>query len=113
MEDEWLSVTGKLGFDKPSIAAESVRASMAGSVASPRTSCSPDEFSSSVAAMYRVASTSYSLGGSSTLEVIAARTALLSAESQLADALAAANSARADLDRALGAPATTIGTGNR
>jgi outer membrane protein, heavy metal efflux system len=62
---------------------------------------------------YRVASTSYSLGGSSTLEVITARTALLSAESQLADALAAANSARADLDRALGAPATTIGTSNR
>jgi outer membrane protein TolC len=62
---------------------------------------------------YRVASTSYTLGGSSTLEVIAARTALLSAESQLADALAAANSARADLDRALGAPATTIGTSNR
>lgn len=61
---------------------------------------------------YRVASTSYSLGGSSTLEVIAARTALLSAESQLADALAAANSARADLDRALGAP-VPIGARNR
>jgi len=51
---------------------------------------------------YRVSSTSYSLGGSSALEVLTARSALLLAESQLADALAAANTARADLDRALG-----------
>lgn len=62
---------------------------------------------------YRVAFTSYTLGGASTLEVISARTALLTAESQLADALAAANSARADLDRALGAPVPTIGATNR
>jgi cobalt-zinc-cadmium efflux system outer membrane protein len=55
---------------------------------------------------YRVASTSYSLGGSSALEVITARSALLSAQGQLADALAAANTARADLDRALGAMPT-------
>jgi cobalt-zinc-cadmium efflux system outer membrane protein len=72
-----------------------------------------DQLIPSAREAYRVASTSYTLGGSSTLEVIAARTALLNAESQLADALAAANSARADLDRALGAPATTIGTDNR
>jgi outer membrane protein TolC len=72
-----------------------------------------DQLIPSAREAYRVASTSYTLGGSSTLEVITARTALLSAESQLADALAAANSARADLDRALGAPATTIGTDNR
>ena len=52
---------------------------------------------------YRVASTSYSLGGSSALEVITARSALLTAQGQLADALAAANTARADLERALGA----------
>ena len=52
---------------------------------------------------YRVASTSYSLGGSSALEVLTARSNLLSAQSQLADALAAASTARADLDRALGA----------
>ncbi|HEX4682177.1 MAG TPA: TolC family protein [Gemmatimonadaceae bacterium] len=51
---------------------------------------------------YRVSSTSYSLGGSSALEVLTARQALLQAESQLADALAAASTARADLDRALG-----------
>jgi cobalt-zinc-cadmium efflux system outer membrane protein len=51
---------------------------------------------------YRVASTSYTLGGSSALEVLTARGALLQSLSQLADALADANSARADLDRALG-----------
>jgi outer membrane protein TolC len=51
---------------------------------------------------FRVASTSYTLGGSSALEVLTARTALLQAQTQLADALAAANTARADLDRALG-----------
>jgi outer membrane protein TolC len=58
---------------------------------------------------YRVSSTSYSLGGSSALEVITARTALLQAEAQLADALAAASSARADLDRALGLSVTSYG----
>jgi len=58
---------------------------------------------------YRIASTSYALGGSSALEVLTARSALLSAQSQLADALAAANSARADLDRALGATIPTLG----
>ncbi len=62
---------------------------------------------------YRVASTSYSLGGSSALEVITARTALLQAESQLADALAAANTARADLDRALGVTIPPLGASNR
>ena len=55
---------------------------------------------------YRVASTSYSLGGSSALEVLTARSNLLSALSQLAGALADANTARADLDRALGATTT-------
>jgi len=62
---------------------------------------------------YRVSSTSYSLGGSSALEVLTARTALLQAESQLADALAAANTARADLDRALGLSVSTSGASNR
>jgi outer membrane protein TolC len=62
---------------------------------------------------YRVASTSYSLGGSSALEVLTARNALLQAESQLADALAAANTARADLDRALGLPVSTSGARNQ
>jgi len=62
---------------------------------------------------YRVASTSYTLGGSSALEVLAARSALLDAQRQLADALASANTARADLDRALGAPLPTLGANNR
>ena len=55
---------------------------------------------------FQIASTSYSLGGSSALEVLTARQALLQAEAQLADALAAANTARAELDRALGLIAT-------
>lgn len=62
---------------------------------------------------YRVSSTSYSLGGSSALEVLTARSALLQAEGQLADALAAANTARADLDRALGLSVSTSGVSNR
>jgi cobalt-zinc-cadmium efflux system outer membrane protein len=61
---------------------------------------------------YRVASTSYSLGGSSALEVITARSALLTAEGQLADALANANTARADLERALGVTIPTPGASN-
>ncbi len=62
---------------------------------------------------FRVSSTSYSLGGSSALEVLTARSALLQAESQLSDALAAANTARADLDRALGLAVSTSGASNR
>lgn len=65
-----------------------------------------DELVPAAREAYRVASTSYSLGGSSALEVLTARSALLQAQSQLADALAAANTARADLDRALGLAAT-------
>jgi len=61
-----------------------------------------DELVPSAREAYRVSSTSYSLGGSSALEVLTARAALLQAESQLLDALAAASTARADLDRALG-----------
>jgi outer membrane protein, heavy metal efflux system len=61
-----------------------------------------DELVPAAREAYRVSSTSYTLGGSSALEVLAARQALLQAESQLADALAAANTARADLDRSLG-----------
>jgi outer membrane protein TolC len=70
-----------------------------------------DELVPAAREAYRVASTSYTLGGSSALEVLTARTALLQALAQLADALAAANTARADLDRALGY--TTTGAGTR
>jgi len=41
--------------------------------------------------------------------VLDARRTLLDAESQLADALASANIARADLERALGVPLSTLG----
>jgi outer membrane protein, heavy metal efflux system len=53
---------------------------------------------------YRAASASYSLGGSSSLEVIDAQRTLLDAQTQYAAALAAANDAVADLERAAGAP---------
>lgn len=57
---------------------------------------------------YRIAAASYGLGGSSALEVNAARVALLDAESQYTDALAAASGARADLERAIAAPLATF-----
>ncbi|MEO8333419.1 MAG: TolC family protein [bacterium] len=57
---------------------------------------------------YRVASVSYGLGGSSALDVLDARRNLLDAETQYADALAAANSARADLERAAATPIAAI-----
>lgn len=72
-----------------------------------------DELVPAAREAFRVSSTSYTLGGSSALEVLTARSALLQAESQLADALAAANTARADLDRALGLALPTPGTSNR
>jgi cobalt-zinc-cadmium efflux system outer membrane protein len=53
---------------------------------------------------YRIATASYSLGGSSALDVLQARTDLLSAESQYTDALAAADASQADLERAVAAP---------
>lgn len=69
-----------------------------------------DQLVPSAREAFRVASVSYSLGGSSALEVLDARRTLLDAESQLADALASANIARADLERALGVPLPTLGT---
>jgi outer membrane protein TolC len=60
---------------------------------------------------YRIAAASYALGGLSALDVNTARVALLSAESQYTDALAVANSARADLERAVATPLATLGTG--
>ena len=58
---------------------------------------------------YEIALTSYGLGGSSALDVLDARRTLLDAEGQYADALGAANDARADLERAVGAPLETAG----
>ncbi len=70
-----------------------------------------DQLLPSAREAYRVALASYGLGGLSALDVIDARSSLLDAESQYADALAAANSARADLERAAGVPLTTFAPG--
>ena len=60
---------------------------------------------------YRIASTSYSLGGSSALDVLSARTDLVAAQSQYTDALAAADAAQADLERAAAAPLSQFHAG--
>ena len=69
-----------------------------------------DQLVPAAAEAFRVASVSYSIGGSSALEVLQARRDLLDAQSQLTDALAAANTARADLERALGISLQSLGT---
>ena len=61
---------------------------------------------------YRIALASYGLGGSSALEVLDARRTLLGAESEYAETLGAANDARADLERAVGAPLATVVSGD-
>ena len=53
---------------------------------------------------YRVASESYALGGSSAVDLINAKGALLAATTQLTQALGAANDAAAQLELAVGAP---------
>jgi outer membrane protein, heavy metal efflux system len=53
---------------------------------------------------FHIASVSYGLGGSSALELLDAKRTLLAAVSQYTDALVSANDARADLERAVGAP---------
>lgn len=54
--------------------------------------------------VYRVASVSYGLGGTSALDLLDAKRTLLDAEKQYADALGAANDAQAALELAVGAP---------
>jgi cobalt-zinc-cadmium efflux system outer membrane protein len=61
-----------------------------------------DQLLPSAREAYRVATVSYSLGGSSALDVLDAQRSLIDAQTQFADALAAANSARADLALAVG-----------
>jgi len=70
-----------------------------------------DQLVPSAREAYRIASTSYTLGGSSALEVIDAQRTLLDAQTQYAAALAAANDAIADLERATGAPLSSISRG--
>lgn len=62
---------------------------------------------------FRIASASYGLGGSSALEVLDARRTLVDAESQLTDALSAADAAQADLERAAAAPLDQFRTGDQ
>jgi outer membrane protein, heavy metal efflux system len=57
---------------------------------------------------FRAASASYAIGGLSAFEVIDARRTLLDAESQYSAALAAANTSRSELERAIGAPLDSI-----
>lgn len=70
-----------------------------------------DELLPSARAAYRSASASYSLGGSSALDVQDARRSLLDAESQYADALVAATVSRAELERAVSVPLNSLATG--
>ncbi len=67
-----------------------------------------DQLVPSAREAFRVASVSYGLGGLSALDVLDARRSLQDAETQLAVALGAANTARADLQRALGVPLTSL-----
>jgi cobalt-zinc-cadmium efflux system outer membrane protein len=67
-----------------------------------------DQLLPSARAAYRAAYASYTLGGSSALEVLDARRTLLDAESQYTDALAAANISRYELERAVSVPLDTI-----
>jgi cobalt-zinc-cadmium efflux system outer membrane protein len=53
---------------------------------------------------YNVASQSYALGGSSSVDLINARAAMIAARTQLTQALGAANDAAAQLELAVGAP---------
>jgi outer membrane protein TolC len=70
-----------------------------------------DELLPAARAAYRSASASYSLGGSSALDVQDARRSLLDAEVQYANALVDANVSRAELQRAVSVPLDTIGQG--
>lgn len=63
-----------------------------------------DELLPEARRVYDITLTSYGIGGSSALDVLDARRTLLDALSQYADALGAANDARADLERAVGGP---------
>ena len=70
-----------------------------------------DQLLPSAREAYRISTVSYRLGGLSALEVLDARRQLQLAQSQYADALAAANSTRSDLERAAGAALSTISAG--
>lgn len=62
--------------------------------------------------VYRVASASYGLGGSSALDLLDAKRTLLDAQRQYADALGAANDAEAALELAIGTSLPKTNTGD-
>ncbi len=70
-----------------------------------------DQLLPSAREAYRIASVSYSIGGLSAIEVLQARRDLLAAQNQYAEALAAANTARADLELMLGTSLQNNGAG--
>jgi cobalt-zinc-cadmium efflux system outer membrane protein len=70
-----------------------------------------DELLPEATEAYRIVSVSYGLGGSSALDLLDAKRSLLDAKSAYTDALGAANDARAELERAVGAP-LPAGTGD-
>jgi cobalt-zinc-cadmium efflux system outer membrane protein len=71
-----------------------------------------DQLLPSAQEAYRVATVSYGLGGLSALDVLDARRTLLDAQAQYAEAVAAANSARSDLERAAGTPLASLSGSN-
>ncbi len=72
-----------------------------------------DELLPEAREVYRVASVSYGLGGSSALDLLDAKRTLLDAEKQYVDALGAANDAQAALELAVGAPLPPASSGNQ
>jgi outer membrane protein TolC len=70
-----------------------------------------DELLPEAQAVYQAAFTSYSLGGSSALDLLDAKGTLLDAESQFTNALGAVNDAQSDLERAVGAPLPLVPSG--
>jgi cobalt-zinc-cadmium efflux system outer membrane protein len=72
-----------------------------------------DELLPEAREVYRVASVSYGLGGSSALDLLDAKRTLLDAEKQYVDALGAANDAQAALELAVGAPLPPASSGDK
>lgn len=72
-----------------------------------------DELLPEAREVYRVASVSYGLGGSSALDLLDAKRTLLDAEKQYVDALGAANDAQAALELAVGASLPSASPGEQ
>ena len=72
-----------------------------------------DELLPEAQEVYRVASVSYGLGGSSALDLLDAKRTLLDAQRQYVDALGAVNDAIAALEVAIGAPLPPPATGEQ